>query len=110
MCFMGPQTRQGGSVADANYAAIRLFKLTDVQHVRQATSDDIPIIEEIWLMGVANLLGPSQFTLPPRDKIHAQLLVLIDQQTENYKFWLCCDELGSSRGLVHGATISSNTF
>jgi L-amino acid N-acyltransferase YncA len=60
--------------------------------LRTATADDVQRIAEIWIEGVASAFGESAPELPPLERIQQQLLKLVEQQTDDFKFWLCLDD------------------
>jgi len=69
------------------------------QHtVREAVPADVPRITEVWLEGVVSAFGGNPAPLPPRDVIDAQMLKLVLQQTDNFKFWLCVNANGTIVG------------
>jgi L-amino acid N-acyltransferase YncA len=58
---------------------------------RQATIDDVPRITEIWLEGVNAAFGTVDAEVGDLSQIHARLSKLVQQQTENFKFWVCLE-------------------
>jgi L-amino acid N-acyltransferase YncA len=75
-----------------------MYRLTDTHNVRQAEIADVPRIAEIWLEGAKPTFGE----LVDKDldvvSVQQQLLKLVEQQTENFKFWLCVDRASAIVG------------
>lgn len=68
---------------------MKFFTLTEDISVRQAIPEDLKIISHIWKDGVNDgYNGKFLFDFDDID-IENQLLKLINQQDENFKFWVC---------------------
>lgn len=74
------------------------FELIAGNYARPAKCSDIPRATDIWIGGVAASFGPTQFAIPPANKIDDQLSKLIKEQTVNYRFWVLCDESDTALG------------
>src|ERR1700733_4958611 len=65
--------------------------LGDSHTVREATPADVGSISVIWLEGAALAFGESVGEAANVEEVEAQILKLVLQQSDNFKFWICMD-------------------